>query len=36
LRDRSYRLPTPPIEDFYALIIDALERRRTGIMDHSD
>lgn len=32
LRDRSYRLPTPPIEDFYALIIDALERRRTGIM----
>ncbi len=32
LRDRSYRLPTPAIEDFYALILDALERRRTGIM----
>ena len=32
LRDRSYRLPTPAIEDLYALIVTALERRRTGIM----
>jgi hypothetical protein len=32
LRDRSYRLPTPPIEEFYSLLTDALDRRRTGIM----
>ena len=32
LRDRTYRLPTPPIEDLYTLIIDSLDRRRTGIM----
>lgn len=32
LRDRSYRLPTPPIQELYALIVDALDRRRTGIM----
>ncbi len=32
LRDRSYRLPTPAIEDLYELIVTALERRRTGIM----
>jgi type II secretory pathway predicted ATPase ExeA len=32
LRDRSYRLPTSAIEDLYALIVTALERRRTGIM----
>src|ERR1035437_739317 len=32
LSDRNYRLPTPPIEELYALIIDALKRRRTGIM----
>lgn len=32
LSDRDYRLPTPPIEDLYALIIDALKWRRTGVM----
>ena len=32
LRDRSYRLPTPAIEDLYKLITDALNRRRTGVM----
>ena len=32
LSDRNYRLPTPPIEDLYALIVDALKRRRTGVM----
>ena len=32
LHDRRYRLPTPPIEALYALISDALDRRRPGVM----
>lgn len=32
LCDRDYRIPTPPIEAFYSLIIQALDRRRTGSM----
>lgn len=32
LRDRRYRLPTPPIEALYTLITDALDKRRPGVM----
>lgn len=32
LHDRRYRLPTPPIEALYALIKEALNRRRPGVM----
>ena len=32
LHERRYRLPTPPIEELYTLITDALNRRRPGVM----
>ena len=32
LHDRCYRLPTPPIDDLYTLITEALDRRRPGMM----
>lgn len=32
LSDRNYRLPTPPIEELYAIIIEALKWRRPGVM----
>lgn len=32
LNDRRYRLPTPPIDALYALVTEALDRRRPGVM----